>query len=79
MSTANDFPLTVSVPVYGRVVFGIGRNASYEAARRGDFPVIEIGGLKRVPLRIALKAVAGEGDIVELLARFRNAEEAVAA
>lgn len=39
---------TMSVPEAGRVFFGIGRNASYEAARRGDIPTIKIGRLKRV-------------------------------
>ena len=76
MNTTDDLPLTVSVPMFGRIVYGIGRNAAYDAARRGDFPVCEIGGLKRVPVRIALKAVVGEGaDITPLLARFRDAEK----
>jgi len=40
--------LTVAVPTAGRA-FGIGRNASYDAARRGDFPTIRIGSAIRVP------------------------------
>jgi excisionase family DNA binding protein len=28
---------------------GLGRNASYEAAARGDIPVIRLGKLMRVP------------------------------
>jgi excisionase family DNA binding protein len=40
---------TVSVPEAGRWL-GIGRNASYEAARRGDIPTIRIGRLLRVPV-----------------------------
>jgi hypothetical protein len=43
-------PKTISVPQAGKEYFGIGRNASYEAARRGDIPVIKIGRLKRVPV-----------------------------
>jgi excisionase family DNA binding protein len=42
-------PKTLSVPEAGRWL-GIGRNASYEAARRGDLPVIRIGRLLRVPV-----------------------------
>ena len=42
-------PKTVSVPEAGRWL-GIGRNASYEAARRGDIPTIRIGRLLRVPV-----------------------------
>jgi excisionase family DNA binding protein len=44
-----DEPKTVSVPEAGRWL-GIGRNASYEAARRGDIPTIRIGRLLRVPV-----------------------------
>jgi excisionase family DNA binding protein len=40
---------TLSVPEAGRWL-GIGRNAAYEAARRGDLPVIRIGRLLRVPV-----------------------------
>jgi excisionase family DNA binding protein len=40
---------TMSVPEAGKCL-GIGRNASYEAARRGDIPTIKIGRLIRVPI-----------------------------
>jgi hypothetical protein len=45
-----DQPKTLTVPEAGRVYFDLGRNASYEAARRGDIPVIRIGRLLRVPV-----------------------------
>ena len=35
---------TITVPDAGRLFFGLGRNASYEAAKRGDIPTIVIGG-----------------------------------
>jgi hypothetical protein len=41
---------TMSVPEAGRTYFDLGRNASYEAARRGDIPTIKIGRLLRVPV-----------------------------
>ena len=41
---------TMSVPEAGRVYLGIGRDAAYEAARRGDIPMIRIGRLMRVPI-----------------------------
>ena len=41
---------TMSVPEAGRIYFGLGRNGSYEAVRRGDIPVIPVGGLLRVPV-----------------------------
>jgi hypothetical protein len=43
-------PKTLTVPEAGRVYFDLGRNASYEAARRGDIPTIRIGRLLRVPV-----------------------------
>jgi hypothetical protein len=45
-----DQPKTLTVPEAGRVYFDLGRNASYEAARRGDIPTIKIGRLLRVPV-----------------------------
>jgi hypothetical protein len=46
-----DTQLTISVPEAGRRLAGLSRNASYAAAARGDFPVIKVGRLLRVPLR----------------------------
>jgi hypothetical protein len=42
-------PKTLSVPDAGRVYFGLGRNASYAAAARGEIPTIRIGSRLRVP------------------------------
>ena len=44
-------PLTRSVPDAGKRYFGLSRNAAYDAAARGDIPVIRIGRLLRVPVR----------------------------
>jgi hypothetical protein len=41
---------TLTVPEAGKRYFDLGRNASYEAARRGDIPTIRIGRLLRVPI-----------------------------
>jgi hypothetical protein len=38
------------VPEAGAIL-GLSRNASYEAAKRGDLPTIKIGKLLRVPVR----------------------------
>jgi excisionase family DNA binding protein len=41
---------TISVPEAARRYFDLGRNASYDAAKRGEIPVIKIGSRLRVPL-----------------------------
>jgi len=51
MKIETDRCLTTSVPEAGKLL-GIGRNAVYEAARRGDIPTIKIG--KRVVVPTAL-------------------------
>lgn len=42
---------TVDVPEAGALFFGLNRNASYEAAKRGDFETIKIG--KRIVVPVA--------------------------
>jgi hypothetical protein len=42
-SMAPDAPLTLSVPEAGRIYFGLSRNASYAAAKRGDIPTVQVG------------------------------------
>jgi hypothetical protein len=46
----NDEPRTLSEPTAGKRYFGLSRNGSYEAARRGDLPTIRVGRLLRVPV-----------------------------
>lgn len=41
---------TIPVPVAGKLFFGLGRNAAYAAAKRGDFKSIEVGGKIVVPV-----------------------------
>jgi hypothetical protein len=41
---------TLSVPEAGRCYFDLGKNASYDAAKRGQIPTIRIGRLLRVPI-----------------------------
>jgi hypothetical protein len=47
----NKAAITISVPEAGKRYFGLSRNGSYDAAARGEIPVIKIGRLKRVPVR----------------------------
>jgi hypothetical protein len=38
---------TMSVPAAGKLYFGLGRNGSYAAAKRGEIPVIKVGSRLR--------------------------------
>ena len=40
---AKEQPKTLSVPEAGRRYFDLGRNGSYDAARRGEIPTVRIG------------------------------------
>jgi hypothetical protein len=62
-------PKTLSVPEAGKRYFGLGRNASYAAAARGELPTVRIGRLLRVPtkacdqmLEEASQRVTGRGE-----------------
>jgi excisionase family DNA binding protein len=46
-----EAPITLTVPEAGRRYFGLSRNAAYDAAKRGDLPVVRVGKLLRVPVR----------------------------
>jgi hypothetical protein len=51
-TTVDEPPFTESVPALGKRLLGLGRQASYEAARTGVIPTIKVGrklrGLTRV-------------------------------
>ena len=40
---------TADVPLVGKVLFDLSRNASYAAAERGEIPTIKVGRLLKVP------------------------------
>jgi hypothetical protein len=44
-------PQTLTIPEAGKTYFGLSRNGSYAAAKRGEIPTIKIGKLLRVPTR----------------------------
>jgi hypothetical protein len=54
-------PKTLAVPEAGRRYFALGRNASYEAVKRGDLPVIRIGSRLRVPV-VALERMLADAS-----------------
>jgi excisionase family DNA binding protein len=68
---------TITVPEAG-IRLGIGRNAAYEAARRGEIPVIRIGKRMVVPLLAfeRMLSVESKSQIVatELVRRLQRGE-----
>jgi hypothetical protein len=54
-------PLTMTVPEAGRRYFGLSRNGSYDAAKRGEIPVVKIGRMLRVPIRALEKMLDQAG------------------
>ena len=48
----------MTIPKAGKKYFGIGRSASYEAARRGEIPTIKIGRKKLVPVAAVKRKLA---------------------
>jgi hypothetical protein len=69
--TEPALPLTMPIPLFGKLVFDLGEAKSYEAAIRGDIPAITLGGKKRVPVRLALQQLAG-GDLGMLDALMKD-------
>jgi len=52
---------TMTVPEAGKFYFGLSRNGSYDAVKRGDIPVVKVGRLLRVPVR-AMERKLDEAD-----------------
>lgn len=55
---------TISVTDAGKLFYGLGRNAAYNAAKAGEIPTIKIGGRIMVPViplaeKLGLRATIG--------------------
>jgi hypothetical protein len=48
---------TMPIQAAGWKYFGLGRNASYEAAKRGEIPTVKIGGRLRALVAVLDKMV----------------------
>ena len=53
--------LTLSIPEAAKVL-GISRYSAYEAARRGDIPILKIGKLRRVPKAKLMRIIEGDTE-----------------
>jgi hypothetical protein len=56
---------TLSVPEAGRKYYGLGRNASYEAAAAGQIPTIKVNKLLRVPVHMIERMLGGPASATE--------------
>ena len=52
--------ITTSVPIAGKVLYGLGSWSAYEMARRGEINVIQVGRHKRVPV-VWMEQMSGVG------------------
>jgi hypothetical protein len=59
----DDMPKALSIPEAGARYFGLSKNGSYDAARRGEIPYIEIGRLKRVPVVLMERLMIGGATV----------------
>ena len=51
---------TMPVPAAGKYYFGLGKNASYAAAKRGDIPTVRVGLKKLRALVAPLNRMVGD-------------------
>lgn len=71
-----EAPLTISVPEAGEKYFGIGKNAAYRAAERGEIPTIKVGRLLRVPVAALEKMM--ESAVAKAAAHMAGRDKAAA-
>lgn len=58
-------PVTIPVPAAGRVI-GVGRDASFRAARAGEIPMIKVGRRHVVPVaKLAQMLGISPAEVVE--------------
>jgi hypothetical protein len=57
-------PFVLSVPEAGRRFYGLGRDASYSAAERGEIPSLKIGRRVVVPIHQVLKQQGMSDDLI---------------
>lgn len=58
--------LVLTVPEAGRLLLGVGRDASYAAAEHGDLPVVRVGRALRVPTHAALKKLGMSDELIAI-------------
>ena len=60
-----DSKQTMSIPEAGAHYLGLSRGGSYDAARRGEIPVIRIGRIYWVPVRAMERMLDTASEAVE--------------
>jgi excisionase family DNA binding protein len=64
--------LVYTVPEAGRLL-GLGRNAAYDAAKRGDIPTLRVGRLLLVPKIPFHRMLGMTGTVTAILTEMTNA------
>jgi hypothetical protein len=54
-----EVPWTMPIPAFGRTYYGLGRSAAYDAAKRREIPVMQIGGRLRGLPHVAEAQLSG--------------------
>jgi hypothetical protein len=67
---------TISVPDAGRRYFGLSRDGSYDAARRGEIPTLRIGRKLRVPIAAMERKLADIGSTAGAVPASSETEKA---
>ena len=59
---ANEIQHVMAIPEAGRRYLGIGRSLSYDLARRGQIPTLQLGRRRVVPVALVEKSLRGMGN-----------------
>ena len=69
---------TWSVPEAGQRIYGLSRRSSYQAAKRGDLPVVRVGRLDRVPIAAVAAMFAEIGRATAAAISARQSQKSAA-
>ncbi len=66
----------LTVPEAGKLLLGLGRDASYAAAERGDLPAIKVGRRLVCPTHAVLKATGMSDELIAITLGLTSPEDA---
>lgn len=75
MDKSDEKDWTLPVPVAGKRYYGLGKNASYAAAARGEIPTLRIGGKIRAVVHAIEHQLGGVGQFAPAKAQIEPEHE----